>query len=141
MTSSLGNGRNLRNAWKRDGWTGPVMAILLLVCIASAQAQQPDIWRMNSQQLLEALRGDAAPEVTNPEHRRQISYERGAAYVAGVADATDGKTWCMEGGVLIHELTDRVFTHLQTLAPEALQQNAAISVSAALSKSFPCKEK
>ncbi|NZD65810.1 hypothetical protein HX900_32535 [Rhizobium sp. WYCCWR 11290] len=117
------------------------MAILLLVCIASAQAQQPDIWRMNSQQLLEALRGDAAPEVTNPEHRRQISYERGAAYVAGVADATDGKTWCMEGGVLIHELTDRVFTHLQTLAPEALQQNAAISVSAALSKSFPCKEK
>ncbi|OWV80690.1 hypothetical protein ATY78_07210 [Rhizobium sp. R635] len=96
---------------------------------------------MNSQQLLEALKGDAAPEITNPELRRQVSYERGAAYVAGVADATDGKTWCVEGGVLIHELTDRVFSHLQTLAPETLQQNAAIFVSAALSKSFPCKEK
>lgn len=141
MKSSLGNGRNLRNAWKRDSWMGPVMAILLLVGAVPVQAQQSDIWRMSNQQLLEALKGDAAPEITNPELRRQISYERGAAYVAGVADATDGKTWCIEGGVLIHELTDRVFSHLQTLAPEALQQNAAISVSAALSKSFPCKEK
>lgn len=141
MKSSLGNGRNLPNAWKRDLWIGSVTAILLFVGTAPVQAQQPDIWRMNSQQLLEALKGDAAPEITNPELRRQVSYERGAAYVAGVADATDGKTWCIEGGVLIHELTDRVFSHLRTLAPEALQQNAAISVSAALSKSFPCKEK
>lgn len=119
------------------------LGLLAIASITGAQpsdAQQADIFRMSTEQLLAGLKGEAAPEITDPDLRRQVSYDRAAAYIAGVADATDGTAWCMEGGILLHELTDRVFTELKTAPAAALARNAAIPVLAALTKSFPCKD-
>lgn len=114
-------------------------AALAAIHTLPAQAQQTDIYRMNGEQLLAALKGEAASEISDPEQRRQVSYERGAAYVAGVADATDGKSWCLESGILLHELTGRVVGDLQRATPEILADNAAIPILNTLTNSFPCK--
>ncbi|KPF45865.1 hypothetical protein IP76_06635 [Rhizobium sp. AAP43] len=116
------------------------LAVAAIIGSQPSSAQQVDIFRMSGEQLLAGLKGEAVPEITNPDLRRQVSYDRAAAYVAGVADATDGTAWCMEGGILLHELTDRVFTELKTAPADALARNAAIPVLAALTKSFPCKD-
>lgn len=111
-------------------WPGP-----------GAQAQQISIHRMSAAQLLEGLRGETAIGQADSEHNRQMAHERAAAYVAGVADATDGSRWCLEGGIKLHELTDRVATRLTSLPPEALTQNAAVHVMEALSARFPCTQR
>ncbi|UKE79617.1 hypothetical protein KM317_15530 [Xanthomonas translucens pv. arrhenatheri] len=59
-------------------------------------------------------------------------------YIAGVADGAEGVQWCAGGGVLRHELADRVYTGLSALPPAPLQQRASIAVIQALRASFPC---
>lgn len=110
-----------------------------LACSAAvAQAQDTRQWRFSGTELLNALKGDLAPEISDQELRRMVSSARGQSYVAGVADATDAKTWCGKGAVLPHELSDRVVTYLSDVPEERLDENAAVLVAEALAKSFPC---
>lgn len=114
------------------------LCIALACGTAVANAQDARQWRFSGAELLNALKGDFAPEISDPELRRQVSSARGQSYVAGVADATETKAWCGKGAVLPHELPDRVVTYFSDLPKERLDENAAVLVAEALAKSFPC---
>ncbi|WP_410118144.1 Rap1a/Tai family immunity protein [Agrobacterium tumefaciens] len=59
--------------------------------------------------------------------------------MAGVADATSGTRWCGAGTVLPHELIDRVYTYLHTLASDRLKRSASSLVVKGLAGAFPCR--
>jgi hypothetical protein len=105
---------------------------------ASAAPAGDRTWLFSGNELIDALKGELAPEASDKELKRMLSTTRGSAYVAGVADALQGKAWCGAGAILPHEMTDRVFTYLSDLPPEKRQGNAAALVGEALSKEFPC---
>ncbi|WP_158693429.1 Rap1a/Tai family immunity protein [Neorhizobium alkalisoli] len=94
---------------------------------------------MNGAELIEALEGRSGDGVPKGERDRILSGARANAYVAGAADATSGTRWCGAGAVLPHELADRVYTYLRTLAPERLKGSASSLVVEGLSEAFPCR--
>ncbi len=116
-------------AWlSAPGWAG------------SASAAAPS-GLMSGAELVRALEGKPADGAPVSETGRMQASARGQAYIAGVADATSGTRWCGAGQVLAHELTDRVYTHLQRTAPERLQGTASTLVIEGLAASFPCRIK
>ncbi len=106
----------------------------------SAEAQTRD-WIFSGAELIEALQGKSTDAVPVGELGRVLSTVRASAYIAGVADASNGTRWCGGGKVLPHELVDRVFTYHRTVEPERLKGNASILVMEALAVSFPCDGK
>ncbi|UKE68762.1 MULTISPECIES: Rap1a/Tai family immunity protein [Xanthomonas translucens group] len=91
--------------------------------------------------MLQLLKGDPdAVAVLEPqlaERRRHQASEAATFCIAGVADRAEGVQWCARGGVLRHQLADRVDTALSALPPAQLQQRASIAVIQALRASFP----
>lgn len=121
------------------GFRAQLCAIALtLLCSPAPAEEQTRDWIFSGSELAEALQGKLAPEASDENTRRMLSSARGNAYIAGIADATNGTRWCGGGTVLPHELADRVYTYLGDLPPERLNENAATLVSEALATSFPC---
>ncbi|UKE50111.1 Rap1a/Tai family immunity protein [Xanthomonas translucens] len=112
------------------------------VLAAPAQTSNADVHQLSAAHLLQLLKGDpeavAGLQPQLAERRRQQASEAAKFYIAGVADGAEGVQWCAGGGVLRHELADRVYTALSALPPAQLQQRASIAVSQALRASFPC---
>ncbi|MCC6071570.1 Rap1a/Tai family immunity protein [Massilia sp. GCM10020059] len=62
-------------------------------------------------------------------------------YLAGVADATEGKEWCDTHKVKAHEIDAYLVWALKDMPPEQLQRTAAAKLMVALlAKRFPCTE-
>ncbi|EKU24021.1 Rap1a/Tai family immunity protein [Xanthomonas graminis] len=112
------------------------------VLAAPVQTSNADVHQLSAAHLLQLLKGDpeavAGLQPQLAERRRQQASEAAKFYIAGVADGAEGVQWCAGGGVLRHELADRVYTALSALPPAQLQQRASIAVSQALRASFPC---
>ncbi len=98
-------------------------------------------WILDGTELIDALEGKLDGATHDGDIRRALSSSRAHAYIAGVADASGGDKWCGQGAVLPHELTDRTYTYLRSLAPERLKQNASTLVIEALEKAFPCPDR
>ncbi|ERJ36418.1 hypothetical protein D7192_15540 [Burkholderia cepacia] len=62
-----------------------------------------------------------------------------AGYLAGVADATEGKAWCDNGRVKPGEIDSEVLAALRQLPRDALKASAARLVAHALRQKFPCR--
>lgn len=109
---------------------------------APAQTANADVHQLSGTRLLQLLKGDpdavAGLEPQLAERRRHQASEAAKFYIAGVADGTEGVQWCAGGGVLQHELADRVYTALSALPPAQLRQRASLAVIQALRASFPC---
>lgn len=94
--------------------------------VSSAKASPNDAvrtWSVSGSALFSALEGrlDSGASVNNAD--RAKSAAKGAAYIAGVADATSARSWCGAGSVLPHEqLTDRVYTYLRSVPARAAQR-------------------
>ncbi|WP_295943114.1 Rap1a/Tai family immunity protein [uncultured Xanthomonas sp.] len=109
-------------------------------------ARPQAVYQLSAADLLRLLRGDAQAAATplagSAEQRRAQAGALARLYIAGVADASEGRQWCAGAqGVLTHELVDRVFTALAALAalpPAQLRQRAAVPVEQALHDAFPC---
>ncbi len=121
-----------------------VLAILLSVLSAisiargvPAAAEKRD-WIVSGFELIEALEGRSGDGVSG-EAGRILSNARAIAYTTGVADATSGTRWCGADNVLPHELVDRVYTYLRTLASDRLKGNASSLVAEGLAEAFPCR--
>ena len=61
-------------------------------------------------------------------------------YVAGVADAGAGQTWCPPAQISEEQIYHSVARYLQT-HPEMLRREGAASVSEALASDYPCEKK
>ncbi|WP_101927305.1 MULTISPECIES: Rap1a/Tai family immunity protein [Luteimonas] len=96
-------------------------------------------WLYSGEELLDALKGNAAYTFRDEAIRREAAAQTAAAYVAGVADASGRDVWCGQGLVKPHELVARVFAHLDALPAAARRGNAADLVRAALTATAPCE--
>ncbi|WP_256977551.1 Rap1a/Tai family immunity protein [Bordetella genomosp. 10] len=128
-------------------------AALVLALTAMSAAAQPTpastamdetrTWHLTGAELAEALQGKG--KLPNPpqdeSQKRLFSSAYGQAYIAGIADQSQGKIWCTRTGVLPHELSDRVYTYLSSLPATRLRGNAGPLVGEALARSFPCKRR
>ncbi len=129
--------RSLAEDIMRPMLSGLALCVFLLGSPELVLAQERT-WILSGADLIAALKGDFAPETSDKELKRLLSTARASAYVSGVADVLQNREWCGAGAILPHEINDRVFTYLKDLAPERLDENAALLVSQALSKEFPC---
>lgn len=65
---------------------------------------------------------------------------RAGLYLLGVADSTEGKTWCGYKGIKTVTMNEYVFLHFKKLPQEKMKQRAAAVIEDALTKNFPCKK-
>jgi hypothetical protein len=124
----------------RTTFPATILSIGLAINVASAQSgnDQGRDWAISGTELLKALEGKSDDGALQSEADRIMSGARGSAYIAGVADATSGTGWCGAGSVLPHELTDRVYTHLQSVTPERLKGRGSTLVIETLAAIYPC---
>lgn len=102
----------------------PAMLTAVLLA-ASAQAAAP---RLSVEQLLASFQqGPASAEQRYAE-----------GYLAGVADASQGRLWCDTGRVKTVELDGIVLAELKKLPAAGRQRQAAPLVIAILAQRFPC---
>jgi Rap1a immunity proteins len=124
----------------RATFPAAILSIGLAISVASAESDndQARDWIISGTELIKALEGKFDDGALQSEAGRITSGARGSAYIAGVADATSGTGWCGAGSVLPHELTDRVYTHLQSVTPERLTRRASTLVIETLAAIYPC---
>ena len=60
-------------------------------------------------------------------------------YLAGVADSTQGKTWCDKGKVKPDEINSMVVAELRKLQAKDQDKSAALAALKILETKFPCK--
>jgi hypothetical protein len=120
-------------------FSGAMIWVHLTTGVAwAAPGDETRDWIFSGAELIEALEGRSGDEISG-EASRSRSNARAIAYIAGVADATSGTRWCGAGTVLPHELADRVYTHLRTLASGRLKGSASSLVVEGLAGAFPCR--
>lgn len=115
-------------------------ACAMLAFTAVCQAEASRTWHFTGVELVAALQGKMPNQFQAEAQSRLYSSAYGQAYIAGIADQTQGAAWCTSTGVLPHELSDRVYTYLSGLPAARLSGNAGPLVGEALAQSFPCKQ-
>ncbi|MFK3781403.1 Rap1a/Tai family immunity protein [Agrobacterium sp. NPDC089420] len=124
----------------RVAFPAAILSIGFAINVASAGSGNDEghDWIISGTELIKALEGKSDDGALQSEAGRIKSGARGSAYIAGVADATNGTGWCGAGSVLPHELTDRVYTHLRSVTPERLKDSASTLVIETLAAIYPC---
>ena len=110
-----------------------------LTIISVSHAEDKRTWYLSGAELKEALEGKRPSEVRDETMRKLYSSAYAQAYIAGIADQGQGRTWCTRGAVLPHELSDRVHTHLSGMSEAGLRGAASPLVADALGRAFPCQ--
>ncbi len=88
--------------------------------------------RVDGARLLDGVsRSDSSPYADAERHAM-------AGYLAGVADATEGKDWCDTGRVKPGEIDSEVLAALRELPTDALKASAAGVVTHVLRQNHPC---
>ena len=122
---------------------GPLLTLMALCMMLGAptlcQAEGVRTWHFTGSELIAALEGAMPSQVQDLSLRRLFSSSYGQAYIAGIADQTQGLRWCARGGILPHELSARVYTYLSALPKARLSGNAGPLVDEALQRSFACR--
>ena len=115
-----------------------LLFIALCLCLPCAHAQAPaypPAPRLSADQLIGAYQegqsGGAAADAL-PGQR----YAKG--YLAGVADAAQGRLWCDTGRVKTLEIDAQVVAELKKLPARTRQGDASTLVVAILARRFPC---
>lgn len=106
--------------------------LCLLLFLFAGQVQATGYFRSGSD--LEELDVILAPL----EHVGKATFAKG--YVAGVADATIGTTWCPNASVTEEQIFHAVSKFMATHS-ESLNRSAATIVGDALAADYPCDKK
>ena len=120
-------------------FSGAILWVHLVMGVAWAvPGEETRHWIFSGFELIEALEGRSGDGISG-EAGRIVSNARAIAYIAGVADVTSGARWCGAGNVLRHELVDRIYAYLLTIAPDRLKGRASSLVVEGLAEAFPCR--
>ncbi|WP_175872628.1 Rap1a/Tai family immunity protein [Burkholderia sp. BCC0397] len=96
-------------------------------------AQGAAIPRVDGTRLLDGMsRTDNTPYADAERHAM-------TGYLAGVADATEGRDWCDNGRIKPGEIDSEVLGDLRKLSNGALRANAAGLVTRILRQKYPCR--
>lgn len=117
-----------------------LLVIVLCLCLPSARAQgasYPPAPRLSADQLIAYYQGGPAPGArTDPAFLSDQRYAKG--YLAGVADAAQGRLWCDTGRVKTVEIDAHIVAELKKLPARARHGDASTLVVAILARRFPC---
>lgn len=116
------------------------IALALVATITNLSHAQPinAPGRLSGSQAVERWIGPSKFDRT-AQQQYDLQYVDG--YLAGVADATEGKEWCDTHKVKAHEIDAYLVWALKDMPPEQLQRTAAAKLMVALlAKRFPCTQ-
>lgn len=116
------------------------IAMALVVTITNLSHAQPinAPGRLSGSQAVERWIG---PSKFDRTAHQQYDLQYVDGYLAGVADATEGKEWCDTHKVKAHEIDAYLVWALKDMPPEQLQRTAAAKLMVALlAKRFPCTQ-
>lgn len=117
----------------------PLSAVAALLCISSFAASNPGVYaRYQGYQLVTELLGTPGTPKSGQEPNVTYAQRYAEGYMAGIADATQGKVWCAPPILKEGEIDERVYLALRALPADQLKRNAATLVLDHLSTTFPC---
>ncbi|VWD63320.1 Rap1a/Tai family immunity protein [Burkholderia contaminans] len=109
------------------------VVILASLSASIGTATAAAVSRVDGVRLLDDMnRSDNSPYADAQRHAM-------AGYLAGVADATEGKEWCDHGRVKPGEIDSEVIGDLRKLPRDALKASAARLVTHVLQQKYPCR--
>ncbi|MEG1052910.1 MAG: Rap1a/Tai family immunity protein [Janthinobacterium sp.] len=118
----------------------PLLVVALCLCLPSARAQgsiYAPAPRLSADQLIAAYQeGPPSGDTADPAFLLNQRYAQG--YLAGVADAAQGRRWCDTGRLKTVEIDAQVIAELKKLPARARQGDASVLVVAILARRFPC---
>ena len=118
----------------------PLLVVALCLCLPSARAQggiYAPAPRLSAEQLIAYYQKlPAAGEAPDPAFLLGQRYAKG--YLAGVADAAQGRQWCDTGRLKTVEIDAQVIVELKKLPARVRQGDASALVVAILARRFPC---
>lgn len=83
--------------------------------------------------------GDPLTREGMPKGRAFVDRETARAYMDGIIDLTEGRSWCDPRNAPTHEIHTDVVHAIATLSAERRKSNAAVLVEEALVVRYPCK--
>lgn len=117
-----------------------VFLIALCLCLPSARgegASYPPAPRLSADSLI-AFYQEAPPQGETADPLFLLGQRYAQGYLAGVADAAQGRQWCDTGRLKTLEIDAQVVTELKKLPARARQGDAATLIVAILARRFPC---
>ena len=117
-----------------------LLVVALCLCPPSARGQgaaYPPAPRLSADRLIASYQeGPSSGETADPAFLLNQRYAQG--YLAGVADAAQGRQWCDTGRLKTVEIDAQVMVELKKLPARARQGDASVLVVAILARRFPC---
>lgn len=126
----------------RLGLAMPIFLLFFALCLCLPGARGADAAyapapRLSADQLIaHYTKGPPQGEMADPALLLDQRYAKG--YLAGVADAAQGRLWCDTGRVKTVEIDAQVIAELKKLPARARQGDASTLVAAILARRFPC---
>lgn len=102
-----------------------------------ASAAYPVAPRLSAEQLI-AYYQEVPPDGVSADPAYLLNQRFAQGYLAGVADAAQGRQWCDTGRLKTLEIDARIIADLKMLPVRARRGDAAILVVAILARRFPC---
>lgn len=117
-----------------------LIAVLCLLNVTSsaAEPQQP-VPRLTGHELVERYFKGADVPISQRDAKALVDRELALGYGAGVADATQGNTWCDTSRVKTIEIDSELAHEIRKLSPTRLRQDAASLIIEILKIRFPCR--
>lgn len=118
--------------------------LLLALAVTLPCNSQPNtiVGRQTGQHLVEQWFTAAAKPISQRTSADIEAMRFAAGYLAGAADATQGKAWCYTRLVKAHEIDAELMLAMRELPPDQLSTRAAAEhVVSLLAKRFPCTGK
>jgi Rap1a immunity proteins len=92
-------------------------------------------------QIRKVYEKDGLPKNPTEEQKKIIlAAEKMDAYILGVADSTEGKSWCGYYKIKSPYFGITVYEYIITVPAQRLKERAAKLIEEALIKKFPCKK-
>lgn len=116
------------------------VVLSLFVSIVSASANDSIATpRLTAESLIRYYSGQPGTPLSEQSPDSIVKMQFADGYLAGVADSTQGKSWCDKGKVKTTEINSMVVAALRKYPQDRLRENAAILASEVLKKKFPCE--
>ena len=116
-----------------------ILICLLLMFSNGVIANQIAVPRLTVKMLIAHYSG----QIGTPLHQQSadaiIKTQLADGYLAGVADSTQGKTWCDKGKVKTDEINSMVVAELRKLSSKDRDKSAGQAALKILETKFPCK--
>ena len=116
------------------------LLIVLSLGLPGARGQgvaYPPAPRLSADQLI-AYYHDVPPQGASADPAFLLNQRYAQGYLAGVADAAQGRLWCDTGRVKSLEIDAQVVADLKKLPARARQGDASTLIIAILARRFPC---